>query len=299
MAVPVWADFFGGGVFRSTEDLHEPRAPLDESPRKQTLTTKRANVCVIELVEFFRGGRLAADVGGFGSAELEACGELISCDAGFEFGVFLSLRSVAAIEHLEEITAGLFGALNVTRRRKEVGDGRFLSAGGEHSALMDRRQKASTPVQNAARRQSAWIGQHDESGQVFAQATEAVGDPCAHAGEAWQDEAAVRHEHSGAVQSAFALHGVDKGEVIDFGREFGEEIADPATAVAMLAKLPPRLLAVAGLGREELQFAIGIEGFALTLFELRFVVPGIDMGKAARAEDLDYRPGLRGVVTAL
>ena len=46
-------------------------------------------------------------------------------------------------------------------------------------------------------------------------------------------------------------------------------------------------LAVARLGGKELQLAIGIEGFARALDQLRLVIKSIHMAHASRAEDLD------------
>jgi hypothetical protein len=45
--------------------------------------------------------------------------------------------------------------------------------------------------------------------------------------------------------------------------EFGKQIAHPAPALAVLLERIVARLAVAGLRREELQLAIGIEGLAL------------------------------------
>ena len=164
---------------------------------------------------------------------------------------------------------------------------------------MNRGQKSCTPIDDSARRKPARIGQHDEGRQVIAHATKSIGDPCAHAGKAGQDEAAVGHEHGRAVQRGFALHGVKEGHVVHALCELRKEVADPASTLAMLVEGPPTLLTIARLRREELQFAIRIEWLALTLRQLRFVVPGIDMRKTAGAENLDHRLGLGGMMRGL
>ncbi len=98
------------------------------------------------------------------------------------------------------------------------------------------------------------------------------------------------------MQRRFALHGVDEGDVVHALREFWKELAHPASALSMLAEGPVALLTRAGLGRKELQFAIGVEGLALAIGEFGFVIPGIDMRETTGAEDLDDGLGLGWVM---
>ena len=74
MAIPVRSHFLRRGVFRPAIDLHESRAALDEPTREDALAPKGADVFVFEVVELFRGLRLAPQIGGLGSAELQTRG---------------------------------------------------------------------------------------------------------------------------------------------------------------------------------------------------------------------------------
>jgi hypothetical protein len=178
-------------------------------------------------------------IGGFRCAELQTRGEFIRSDAGLQLAVFASFGGVLRLSIWRNSRLFCSEAFDVALRRKKIGDGWLFGIGGEDRALMNRGQKARAPVENTAGWQAARIRQHDESGQVIAEAAEAIRDPCAHAREAGQDVAAVRHEHRGAVQRCLALHRVDEGHVIDLCGEFGKQIAHPAPALAMLAEFPP------------------------------------------------------------
>ncbi len=107
------------------------------------------------------------------------------------------------------------------------------------------------------------------------------------------------HEHSRTMQRGFALHGVDEGHVVHALCELRKQITHPASTLSVLTKGPVALLTRAGFRREELQFAIGVEGLALALGEFWFVVPSIDMRETARAEDLNHGLGFRRMMPHL
>ena len=297
VAVPVGADFFSRGVFCTAIDLHKTYAALNEPTSQKALSAKGANVFLIELVELLGEIRFASQIGDFGCAELQACREFICGDASFELRVASTFGCMRTIEGLQEFTARLLGVaaqLRETFGWKQIGDGWLFGIGLQGRPLMHGGEKARAPIDHATGRQTARIWQHHERGQVLAFAAESIRDPCAHARKAGQDEAGVCHEHGRAMQRALALHRVNEGHVIDTGRELWEEIADPASALALLAKLPVAALAVARFRRKELHLAIGIEGFAAALCQLRLVVPRIHMAEAARAENLNHRTCLGG-----
>ncbi len=148
-------------------------------------------------------------------------------------------------------------------------------------------EEAGAPVDDAAGREAAGIGEDDEGGQVLAFAAESVGDPGAHAGEAGQGVPGVHEEATGPVEGGGAFHGVDEGEVVDAPRQPGKEVADPASGFAVPAEGPLAGVAVAGFGGEELQFPIGVEGLSGAFLELGFVIEGVDVAPPARAENLD------------
>jgi len=57
------------------------------------LAAEGADVFVFEIAELLGGVGFAAQVRGFGSAELQARGEFVGGDAGFEFAVALRFTS--------------------------------------------------------------------------------------------------------------------------------------------------------------------------------------------------------------
>lgn len=89
------------------------------------------------------------------------------------------------------------------------------------------------------------------------------------------------------MQGRFALHGIDKRHIVYTGRQFGEQLTDPAPRLAVLSKFPVAGLAVARLGSEELKFSVWIKGLARSLLEFRFVVERIDLAHSAGTKDLD------------
>ena len=212
-------------------------------------------------------------------------------NARFEFCVARALGSMRTVEALQKITARLLSVATKLREAfgwKQIGYGRLFGIRLQGRPLMNGGEKACAPVDNTTGRQAALIRQHDERRQILALTAEAIGDPCTHARKTWQDVAGVGHEHRRSMQRALALHGVNKGHVINTVSELREEIADPAPALAMLTKRPVAALAVARLGGKELHLAIGIEGFAAALRQLRFVVPRVHMTEPAWAKNLNH-----------
>ena len=231
---------------------------------------------MFQRVESLRRHAFTTQLRRLGRTELQAGGEFVGRDARVEFGVSRAFGGVSAVERLEVIpVAPLRVAAQVCElsRRKQVCDRRPAVVGCDGRGLMDGRQKSCAPVDHAARRQAARVGQHDEGRQVFVLTAEPVGHPCAHRGESGQDESAVGHKHRRPVQRALALHRMDEREVVHALGQLGKQVAHPAAAFAVLAERPPATLAIAGLGREELQLAVGVEGLAVAARELRLVIP--------------------------
>ena len=66
MTVPVWADLFSGGVFRSAVKLYKAYPPFRKSTGEQALTTEGTNVWMIQFVKFFYGFGFSFDISDFG-----------------------------------------------------------------------------------------------------------------------------------------------------------------------------------------------------------------------------------------
>ena len=98
------------------------------------------------------------------------------------------------------------------------------------------------------------------------------------------------------MQGGLTVHGVDEGHVVDAGGEAGKEVAHPAPAGSMLAKLPETALAIARLGGKELELAVGVEGGAVAFGKLGLVVPSVHLADSPGAKDLYDRFGFGRMV---
>ena len=122
---------------------------------------------MVEPVELLGGLGLAGEVRRFRRAELQAGGEFVGADAGFEFGIGSPGLRMGAVERSEEIAGRL---LRITAEVgellgwEEVLERRLRRVAVQGRALVDRGQEAGAPVDDPAWRQAARIGQHDERG---------------------------------------------------------------------------------------------------------------------------------------
>ena len=69
------------------EDLHEPHAPLDESPGDQAARAVLARRILVESVEAANVGRLGRDVECLFRGRLHGGGQLVAANPGFEVGL--------------------------------------------------------------------------------------------------------------------------------------------------------------------------------------------------------------------
>ena len=166
---------------------------------------------------------------------------------------------------------------------------------------MHRRQKSRAPIRHAAGRQAAWVGQHNERGQVLALTAKPIRDPRSHRWKSRSNVAAVHHEHRWSVQSGFVLHGVDECHIVHVLCKLGKQVAHPFPALSMLAEGPEALGIVSSDTSKRLFPQLSIEGLTVEFLQRGFVIPRIDMAHAARAEDLNdglgfgrNRRGFRG-----
>ena len=156
---------------------------------------------------------------------------------------------------------------------------------------MHGRQKAGAPVQDATGRQAANIGQHDKRGQVLVQRAQSVRHPGTHARKPGADEAGVHHEHGRPVQRRLVLHRVNERQFVGMFTQSGEQLAHPATRLAVLLELPKAFAVIARVAGERLFAEFAVERLAVSLFQLGTIVKGVDLAHATGAEDLNHRFG--------
>ena len=221
-------------------------------------------------------------------------GHLVGLDARLEFRVARTIFGVAAIKQCEQV--GIPRVVFEFIGRKQISQGRLVRGGLHRRALLFGGEKTGAPIEHAAGRQAARIGEHDVGGQVVRLAAQSVRHPCAHRGEAGQNEAAVHHEHRRAVQRGFAVHRMHERHVVHAGGQPRKERAHRPPTRAVLFERPMTALAVAGFGGEKLQLAAGIKRFAIAPGQFGLVIPRIHLAHSARAKNLNDRLGFGRVM---
>ena len=107
------------------------------------------------------------------------------------------------------------------------------------------------PVDRAAGRQAARVGDDDERGQVVGLAAQAIGQPGAERREAVQAKAGVLLKRRRRVVRRLGDHRVDDGQFVGHLGEVREQVGDPQPALAAPAKRPVALPQQADLAEED------------------------------------------------
>ena len=105
------------------------------------------------------------------------------------------------VQQFQQVASGNVGLLRDGFRRLQVLN-RLL--GIEGSALENGGQESGGPIVDAGLRDTAWIGNGDEGGQVFVFGSEGIGNPRSHAGKTIEGEAGGDEILSGTVSIRFA-----------------------------------------------------------------------------------------------
>ena len=280
-------------------DLDEADAGFGESAGHEALAAEVVGECFVDAVEFFGGGGFGVDVEGVGGVGLEAPGEFVGLDDGFDFLMLsgdLDALELLGVEVAEEVELAGFGG-GAEGGVLEVFDGGFfggLAGAAEGGALVAGGEEGGAVVAGAAVGEAG--GDGDEAGEVFVFGAEAVVDPGTHAGADEVGGAGVEEEGGGAVGDAFGVHAFDEAEVVGHGGHMGEEVGGPEAGLAALFEFPEGFHdahggAFAGFG--DGAGVIEGEGDAVVLDELGFVVEGVDVGDAAGHEEEDDAFGAR------
>jgi len=253
-------------------EFDEPDAALDETTGEQALTCVGAGVRVgcVETVERLGGGGFSGQVEEFGDGGLHPAGEFRVGDGGFE-GVVGSGRIQG--EAVEAAGEAAFGGLESGHgfAGGDVGEG--CAVGVEKRRLTRGGQETVAEAVDAPGRDLATI-EDDEAGDVSVFGSEAVGDPCAHAGTALETEAGVEEIVGARVFRESGGHRAQDAEFVGAAGDVGEKITDPETALSVLTEPPWRTehgTDVLELGFFELAHDLAGTA-AVVLFEERFVI---------------------------
>src|SRR5262249_50435256 len=128
-----------------------------------------------------------------------------------------------------------------------LGLGRRNAGAAQRRAMIDGRKECRTVIVNAA------VGERganrDKGGQVVVLGTQPIPDPRAHARAGKGVAPRVQFEQRAAVPRVRAMHTVQKTYVVDSLGNAGKQLADPGTALAVLAEFPGAGQQVAGFRR--------------------------------------------------
>ena len=140
----------------------------------------------------------------FGHGQLHLGGQFVAAHPRRQRVVGAALGGVAAIHARQQLARRAFARLVDRSGRGQVVDRRPASS--EHHALMPGRQKAVGPIDRAAGRQSARVGNHDERRQLVGLGSQSVRQPRAERRKAVQSKAAVLLERGRRVVRRFRHH---------------------------------------------------------------------------------------------
>lgn len=140
-------------------------------------------------------------------------------------------------------------------------------------------------------------GAHDdEGGEVIGDVSKAIGDPGSHAGAA-RDRGAGIHEGVGRVMiDLIGLQGSDDTDVVGDLLEIGQKVGNHLAGLAALFETDVSAEALEGSVLKEREFNplgefLG-DGFAIEFAELRFVIEGLELGRASCHVEIDDAFGL-------
>ena len=215
--------------------LHKPGAALDEAAREEAVPAEGGPV-VFDTVEFEGGGAFLTEVDELRGARLHAARHLVGGDAGGDLGV-AGLDGAREVEVADGVDGLALAAGRDAGGISQVKD--WLAAAAQGHALKRRGQKTAAPVHAAAAGTARTRLQDDEAGEVLRLATEAVGDPGAHARAAELAGARVHEKFRRRMIEELGGAGFDDRDIVDDAGGVGEKVGHPRSALAVLFEFAP------------------------------------------------------------
>ena len=166
------------------EQLHEPHAPLDQTPGDEAPPPVFSGHRVVEAVEPSRGCRFPRQVHHLGHGGLHAGGglELGQPCLPFRIGrIALGLMPVQTSDEVQLMTPRLGGNAG---RGLQMKHRSFATAEG--SSLIQRRKESGGPIPLTIDREASGIGQHHIRGQILILRTQTIQHPGTHRGQPCQ-----------------------------------------------------------------------------------------------------------------
>ena len=278
-------------AFGTAPNLDEAHASFDEARGEEAALCEVGGglVRMIKAIGLPGGLRLAHDIEGFGCAELHLCGELVPSNAGGKSriaGMLSGMSSVQQVQKGESIGIRAAGPIGELLGCKKIGDG-LRAVGLDHGALMHGGQEACREAAPTIVGKAACVRQDDEARQVVTEATQCVGNPRTHAGEAWQEESVVEQVGILAMDVRSAGHRLEKSHLIDELGLLREDVADPFAALSVLLELEGAFHQCPLHARRAFDLGFGSEFLSIEPSQRGFVVPGVHGACSAIHEKLD------------
>ncbi len=278
------------GVPAFVEDIDEADAAFDHAAGEEAAAGEGGFIG-FAAVEVEGGLGFAAEVHQFWGGGLEAEGEFVVGEAGFDFGV-AGGGEAAAVEGGDEVDGVALELAVDAWGVGEVEDGVALVA--EADAGVGGGEEAAGPEGGAAADAAAGA-EDDEGGEVGGGAAEAVGDPGADAGAAGDGEAGLEEGLGGGVVELVGVDGADKADIVGDGGEPGEGFGEFHAGLSMGGEFELGAHH-GGIGADEGE-ALAVsdgwgQGFAVHAGEGGLGVKEVEMAGGAGHEEVDDGFGL-------
>src|SRR4051812_7378865 len=136
---------------------------------------------------------------------------------------------------------------------------------------MTRGKKSGRPINRAASRQTARIGEHNERRKILVFQAQSVTQPCAHARKSIHGKSSVHLKRGRRVIITLGEHRPNKTDVVRTFGEPREQTANPRAAFAVTAKLVWAFHHAPRLSEKPKVFSFAFQRFAVEFFEFGFV----------------------------
>ncbi len=154
---------------------------------------------------------------------------------------------------------------------------------------MPRRQKAVGPIDRAARRKTAGVGNDHERRQLVGLRSQAIGEPGAEGRKPVEPKAGVFLKRGRRVIRSLGEHRIDHGQLVGSLGDVGKQFRNPQPATAATLELPIVLPQQAHLAKKHIRLLGTRQRLAVIFGERRLVVEGIDVAQRAAQANV-YHP---------
>ena len=288
------------GFALAMKKLDEANPSLNHAAGHQALAAEGFRSRVIEPVELPGGFRFPGEIDQLRGRGLHLEGHFIGGDSRFELSGVGPLPGVPLVQPFQQVELAALAFRGSPGSRVQIDNG--IGARTEESALVGGRQETLAPLGSAAHRGSP-LSQHDKAGQILILASQTIGHPCPDGRSAGKDLARQGMIDGRSVIAAVDRDTVEKGHVVDTGRQVRQQFRHPPAGLTMSGEAEGgRDDAVVGgseAGHVQVGPADGGHLLPCKLVEGRPVFEGIHLAHSTFHEEKDAVFGLGRQVSRL